>query len=104
MADKFSTSNFEKEVLQSKEPILIDFYADWCGPCKALAPVLDELDTQTSIRIGKVNVDENPELAREYRVMNIPCMVIFKDGKPADRKVGLLSYEELEEWVGEFES
>ena len=82
--------NFEKE---TKEKILVDFYADWCGPCKMLSPILDEISDK--IKIGKVNVDENNELASKYRVMSIPCLIIFEDGKEIKRSVGLLSKEEL---------
>lgn len=92
--------NFKKEVLESKLPVLVDFYAVWCGPCKMAAPVLDELakEHKGKVKIVKVNVDEEQELAKEYQVMSIPTVVSIKDGKEVERKMGFggkVGYEEL---------
>lgn len=82
--------NFEKEI---SGKILVDFYADWCGPCKSLSPVLESISDK--IKIGKVNVDENSELASKYNVMSIPCLILFENSKEIKRSVGLISKEEL---------
>ena len=81
---------FDDEVKGSAEPVLVDFWAEWCGPCKMIAPILDEIATEQSgkIRIGKVNVDDNLELGRRFDVMSIPTLILFKDGEPALRIVG----------------
>lgn len=92
-----SSENFEKEVLNSNEPVLVDFYADWCGPCKMMAPVVEELagNLQGKAKVGKINVDENQDLAMEYNVMSIPTLIIFKDGKETKRFVGVRDKNEL---------
>ena len=92
-----SSQNFEKEVLNSNEPVLVDFYADWCGPCKLMAPVVEELagNLQGKAKVGKINVDENQDLAMEYNVMSIPTLIIFKDGKETKRFVGVRDKNEL---------
>jgi thioredoxin 1 len=81
---------FDEEVKGSSEPILVDFWAEWCGPCKMIAPVLDEIATENpgKIKIGKINIDENLELARRFEVMSIPTLILFKDGDPCLRIVG----------------
>ncbi len=80
MEIKLSTENFEKEVLKSEKPVLVDFYADWCGPCNAMAPVIEELakELEGKVKVGKINVDENPDIAVEYNVMSIPTLIVFK--------------------------
>lgn len=90
MAFKFTDANFEKEALESDIPVLVDFYADWCGPCKMVAPIVAELAGEYDgvFKIGKLNVDEEPETAGKYRVMSIPTMIIFKAGKAVDTIVG----------------
>ena len=94
---KLSTENFEKEVLKSEKPVLVDFYADWCGPCNAMAPVIEELakELEGKVKVGKINVDENPDIAVEYNVMSIPTLIVFKNGKEEKRLVGLRNKEEL---------
>ena len=83
MEYRFTKDSFEKEVLESKEPVLIDFYADWCGPCKMMAPVVEKLAEkyEGKVKVGKVNSDDEPELAQMFQVMSIPNFVIIKDGK-----------------------
>ncbi len=97
MKIKLSSENFEKEVLKSEKPVLVDFYADWCGPCNAMAPVIEELATELEekAKVGKINVDENSDIAVEYNVMSIPTLIIFKNGKEEKRLVGLRDKEEL---------
>ena len=92
MVYKFDESNFDAEVLQSDLPVFVDFYADWCGPCKMMSPVIDKLaeEYEGKIKVGKVNVDENGDLAVKYGIMSIPNMVFFKNGEVADRVVGAI--------------
>ena len=94
---KLSSKNFEKEVLNSEKPVLVDFYADWCGTCNAMAPVIEELakELERKAKVGKINVDENSDIAVEYNVMSIPTLIIFKNGKEEKRLVGLRDKEEL---------
>jgi thioredoxin 1 len=90
------TESFSREVLESDIPTLVDFYADWCGPCRALSPTLDELARETpGAKIVKVNVDENPELAARYDVTSIPSLAVFKDGQVTARHLGLASKAQL---------
>ena len=99
MAMIFDGNNFDKEVIQSELPELVDFYADWCGPCKMMAPVVDELATEYEgkVKIGKINVDNAQEIAAQYRVMTIPTFIYFKDGKPVNTIVGVVNKQKLEE-------
>ena len=94
---KLSSENFEKEVFNSEKPVLVDFYADWCGPCNAMAPIVEELATELNekAKVGKINVDENSDIAVEYNVMSIPTLIIFKNGKEEKRLVGVRDKEEL---------
>ena len=86
----FTAANFEEEVLQSELPVLVDFYADWCGPCKMLAPAVHEIAEENAgtIKVGKINVDEQMELAMRFQVSSIPMLVVFKDGKAVAKTVG----------------
>ena len=85
-----NVDSFDEAISTSEQPIIVDFWAEWCGPCKMIAPVLDEIATENAgkISIGKVNVDENPDLARRFEVMSIPTLIVFKDGEPIKRLVG----------------
>lgn len=101
MEYKFTTENFETEVLQAEPPVLVDFFADWCNPCKMMGPVVAKLaaEYEGRIKIGKCNVDENMQLAQRYRVSSIPAFIVFKDGKPEATYVGAMSASELKEKV-----
>ena len=94
---KLSSENFKEEVLNSEKPVLVDFYADWCGPCNAMSPVIEELskELEGKAKVGKINVDENSDIAVEYNVMSIPTLIVFKNGKEEKRLVGLRDKEEL---------
>ena len=99
MVNQFTEANFEAEVLQSDLPVFVDFYADWCGPCKMMSPVIDKLaqEYDGKIKVGKVNVDENGDLAVRYGIMSIPNMVFFKNGEVADRVVGAIPKPAMKE-------
>ncbi len=97
-----TNDTFKEEVLEAKTKVLVDFNADWCGPCRMLAPTLEEIAKENeNVKIVSVNIDDNEELAREYNVFSIPCLVMFKDGKEEKRQVGLLPRPELEKFIGE---
>ena len=91
----FTSENFEKEVLQSDKPVLVDFFATWCGPCKAMHPVLEELDLEEDFKVGQVDIDEYPELVSKYRIMSVPFFIVFKNGEVAGKTIGVQSKEEL---------
>ena len=94
--------NFEKEVLRSEIPVLADFNAGWCGPCRAMRPILDELaENNTKYKIVSIDIDEEDELAEEYEVASIPCLVVFKEGKETDRSVGLIPKDSITALMGD---
>lgn len=99
MEYRFTSENFDTEVLGAKIPVLVDFYADWCGPCKMMAPVIEKLaeELEGKIKIGKCNVDEEMDLAQKYRISSIPAFIVFRDGKPVANFVGAMSAKDLKE-------
>jgi thioredoxin 1 len=94
---EFTEQNFDQEVLKSSQPVLVDLWAAWCGPCRLIAPVVEELagTYQGKVKMGKLNVDDHPQVAARYRIMNIPTLLLFKGGKEVDRIVGVVPKEEL---------
>ena len=93
---KVNSQNFEEEVIKSEKPVLIDFYADWCGPCKMLSPIIDEIAEENSeIKVVKVNVDDSQDLAMKYQVMSIPTLVVIKNGEEVNRSVGLIDKSQV---------
>ena len=100
-----SDATFDEEINGASEAVVVDFWAEWCGPCKMIAPVLDEIASEQAgkIKIAKLNVDDNPDIARRFDVMSIPTLIVFKDGVPADMKVGAgQSRVQLIKWLDAF--
>ena len=99
---KVSDADFESQVLKSAEPVVVDFWAEWCGPCRMIAPALEEIATGSlagKVKIVKLNVDENPNTAAKYGIMSIPTLMLFKDGQLASRQVGAAPKQKLEQWI-----
>jgi thioredoxin 1 len=101
MTNAVTDSNFATDVLGAKEPVVVDFWAAWCGPCKIIAPHLEELSAELSgkVKIVKLNVDENQQTAIKYGVRSIPTLIIFKNGEPVDMKVGAGPKSDLQKWI-----
>jgi thioredoxin 1 len=100
MADTITESTFQEEVLDSSEPVLVDFWAEWCGPCHAVAPILDQISAERQLRLVKVNVDEEQALAQRFGVMSIPTMILFEDGQAKAAAVGAQPKGMLEKSLG----
>ena len=102
MIVEITQDNFEAEVTQSKLPVLVDFWASWCGPCRMLSPVVDELAEQYDgkVKFGKINVDEQPRLAMNYSVQSIPTLLLFRDGKAVNKSIGVVPKASIEQMLG----
>jgi thioredoxin 1 len=98
---KVSDATFEAEVLKSAEPVVVDFWAEWCGPCRMIAPALEEIagSLGNKVKIVKLNVDENPAVAAKYGIQSIPTLMLFKNGELASRQVGAAPKQKLEQWI-----
>lgn len=103
MEKKFTTENFDAEVLQADKAVLVDFYADWCGPCKMMAPLVEKLaeELDGAAVVGKLNVDDNEDIAMKYGVMTIPTLMVFKGGQPVNKLIGVQSKEAVEKMIKE---
>jgi thioredoxin 1 len=98
MVDKVTDATFEKDVLKASGPVVVDFWAEWCPPCRAIAPALEEISKSLAGKV-KINVDENPSTAAKYGIMSIPTLMLFKDGQLASRQIGGAPKQKLEQWI-----
>ena len=101
MVDKTTDATFDQDVLKASGPVVVDFWAEWCGPCRMIAPALEEISKSLNgkVKIVKLNVDENPKTAAKFGIMSIPTLMVFKDGKEASRQVGAGPKQKLEQWI-----
>jgi len=102
---QFTDADFQSEVLQSDKPVLVDFWAPWCGPCQMMGPIIEELANEfagKNVKIGKVNVDENPIIAGQHKVMSIPTFLVFKGGQVVDQMIGGVTKEKLKELINKY--
>ena len=103
MAYKFTDDNFKEEVLESEIPVLVDFFASWCGPCKMMGPIIEEVakEYEGKVKIGKLDIDESPKTTQENRIVSVPTMILFKNGAKDDMRIGAIPREELKQWIEE---
>jgi thioredoxin 1 len=101
MVDKVTDATFEKDVIKASGPVVVDFWAEWCQPCRAITPALEEISKSLNgkVKIVKLNVDENPSTAAKYGIMSIPTLMLFKDGQLASRQIGAAPKQKLEQWI-----
>ena len=101
MVEKVTDATFEKDVLKASGPVVVDFWAEWCGPCRMIAPALEEISTSLNgkVKIVKLNVDENPQTAAKYGIQSIPTLMIFKGGQMSSRQIGAAPKQKLEQWI-----